>query len=274
MLSRRRMLAAAAAGAAMPPWAASAADADPSGLLRTGLPANDKCVWTLVRPDGAGRMEFQQYVLNDLAKAAGRLLPGASGVWVSFQDPNAFSGALVTLSGVERRIDAVLQITSSGTYVATDPVNSVLRGACGHVQGWRVHQSRINDSSAVPVGGQAPGKQLLWLNERLDGTTPEHYSRNWYIHGGHPDGLEADSEQSRANQARQAGREKGRWYIQNRVIEPITPTAWVLAGFSDYLVDAFYPGPGERYNPKDGMGEASFDKWPPKLFQGYTFRSA
>jgi hypothetical protein len=38
----------------------------------------------------------------------------------------------------------------------------------------------------------------------------------------------------------------GRWYIQNRVIEPITPTAWVVNGFADLTGPAFLPGPGER----------------------------
>jgi len=64
----------------------------------------------------------------------------------------------------------------------------------------------------------------------------------------------------------------GRWYIQNRVIEPITPTAWVVNGFADLTGYAFLPGPGERYNPKDGMGEESFDRWPPRRIQGSSYR--
>jgi hypothetical protein len=31
-------------------------------------------------------------------------------------------------------------------------------------------------------------------------------------------------------------------------------------------------GPGERYDPKQGLGEESFDKWPPLLVQGHTYR--
>src|SRR5450432_2947646 len=43
---------------------------------------------------------------------------------------------------------------------------------------------------------------MLWINQRLDGTTPEFYSRNWYVHGGHLDGHEAESDTSRAYQER------------------------------------------------------------------------
>ncbi len=233
----------------------------------------DKLAWTLVRPPQVGITEFQEYVLTDLAKAAGILVSDTTAVFVAVQDPNAFSGAIVKVGADDRRVDAVLQITSSGWYVPTDPVNAVLAANCGHVQGWRVHQTPIFDESApVPPGSQLPHKQLLWINERLDGTTPEFYDRNWYIHAGHLDGREAESEESRRIHTQRGERTKGLWYIQNRVLEPITATAWVVNGISDYLSDEFMPGPGERYNPKLGMGEESFDKWPPRLFQGYTYR--
>ncbi len=233
----------------------------------------DKLAWTLVRPTRARMVEFQEYVLSDLAKAAGHLVPGTTAVFVAVQDPNEFSGAIVRVGAEDRRVDAVLQITSSGSYVPTDPVNTVLSANCGHVQGWRTHQTPIFDESApVRPGTQVPHKQLLWINQRLDGTTPDFYDRNWYIHAGHLDGREAESEESRKVHEQRGQQTKGLWYIQNRVLEPITPTAWVVNGISDYLSDAFMPGPGERYDPKLGMGEESFDKWPPRLFQGYTYR--
>ena len=235
--------------------------------------AEDKLMWTLVRPDGTGVAEFQRYVLEDLAVAAGGLVPDATSVRVTLQEPNAFSGAIVNVGGNDHRVDAVLQITSSGSYVATDPVNSVLSGNCGHVQGWRVHESTMFDSSTpVPLGEAVPFKQMLWINQRMDGKTQEFYSRNWYIHGGHLDGNEAESESSRAYVARHLEVMPGCWYHQNRVLEPITPTAWVVHGFADLLGPGFIPGPGERYNPKDGMGEDSFDRWPPRVVQGHSYR--
>jgi hypothetical protein len=236
-------------------------------------PVGDKCIWTLVRPEGAPITEFQQYVLEDLGKAAGNLLTDATGVMVTLQEPNAFSGAIVRVGAADRRVDAVLQVTSSGSYVATDTVNAVLSANCGHVQGWRVRQTTIFDESdPVQPVARIPHIQMLWINQRMDGTTPEFYNRNWYIHAGHLDGEEAESEDSRRVHTQRGERTKGHWYIQNRVLEPITPTAWVVNGFSDYLADGFLPGPGERYDPKAGLGEESFDKWPPRLVQGVPYR--
>ena len=237
----------------------------------------DKLEWTLVRPAGMAAAEFQDYLLNDLAKAAADLVADTTAVFVSMQEPNTFSGAIVRVGAEDRRVDAVLQVMSSRPYVATDPVNAVLTANCGHVQGWRMHESTIFDESApVAPGTAVPEKQLLWINERLDGTTPEFYDRNWYIHAGHADGKEEESEESRRRHEQrheQGEATSGRWYIQNRVREPITPTAWVVNGISDYLSPVFLPsGPGERYDPKLGLGEESFDKWPPRLFQGYTYR--
>jgi hypothetical protein len=230
-------------------------------------------MWTLVGPEATGIAEFQRYVLDDLAEAAGGLVQGANSVRVTLQERNAFCGGIVSTGGADRRVDAVLQITSSESYVATDPVNSVLSGACGQIQGWRVHPTTIHDTSpAVPLGEPMPLKQMLWINQRLDGTTPEFYDRNWYIHAGHLDGHEAESDESRSHRATMESQQNGAWYIQNRVLEPITSTAWVINGFTDYLSPGFLPGPGERYNPKDGMGEESFDKWPPRLVQGSTYR--
>jgi hypothetical protein len=240
----------------------------------TGSAVADKLMWTLVAPDGTSRGDFKRYVLKELAVAAGQLVSGATSVRLTLQEAHAFCGALVRVGDTDRRIDAVLQITSSLPYVATDPVNSVLDGSCGHVQGWRVHPTAIFDASpTVPHGTPLPSKQMLWINQRIDGTTPEFYNRNWYIHAGHLDGLEAESDESSAIRVRsETDRFNGRWYYQNRVVEPITPTAWVVNGFADLLADEFVPGPGERYDPKKGMGEESFDRWPPRVIQGSSYR--
>jgi len=255
-----------------------AADAGGGGGSAAPEQVADKLMWTLVGPSAGQSAEFQRYVLDELAEAAGRLVPGTNSVRVTLQDRHAFCGGLVRIRGEDRRVDAVLQVTSENEYVVTDPVNAVLSGNAGHVQGWRVHPTTIRDTDTVaPLGSPHPFKQLLWINQRMDGKTAEFYSRNWYIHGGHLDGEEAESEETRAVIARRAaerGGREGRWYIQNRVLEPITPTAWVVNGFADYLSDGLIPGPGERYNPKEGLGEDSFDRWPPRLVQGDTYRVA
>ena len=88
--------------------------AEDGGDRTAPSPIEDKCVWTLVRPEGTGFAAFRHYVLEDLGKAVGRLLPSATGVMVTFQEPNAFSGATVRLREADRRIDAVLQVTVVG----------------------------------------------------------------------------------------------------------------------------------------------------------------
>ena len=138
--------------------------------------------------------------------------------------------------------------------MATDPVNAVLAANCGHVQGWRVQPTTMDDASPeVPLGEPSPFVQALWMNQRIDGVTPEFYSRNWYIHGGHPDGQDAETDESRANRREMEARGMQRWYIQNRVLEPITPTAWVINGFADLTFPSLLPIVGERYDPKVGV---------------------
>jgi hypothetical protein len=233
----------------------------------------DKLVWTLVRPDGAGFTEFQQYVLEDLARAAGGLVAGTTQVRVTLQERHAFSGALVRIGDTDHRVDAVVQVISADPYVATDPVNAVLAANCGHVQGWRVRPTTMDDASPeVALGKPSPFVQTLWMNQRIDGLTPEFYSRNWYIHGGHPDGEEAVTDESRANRREMEARGMERWYIQNRVIEPITPTAWVINGFADLTFPSLIPIVGERYDPKAGFSEDHFDRWPPRVIQGAAYR--
>lgn len=107
---------------------ALAADAAGGGGHPGAGLVEDKLMWTLVRPESAGAAEFQRYVLEELAVAAGGLVPDATSVRVTLQEPSAFSGAIVNVGGDDRRVDAVLQITSSSSYVATDPVNSELGG--------------------------------------------------------------------------------------------------------------------------------------------------
>ena len=240
-----------------------------------GSPAEvgDKLVWTLVRPEGTGFTEFQEYVLKDLATAAGGAVAGTTQVRVTLQARHAFSGALVRIGETDRRVDAVVQVISAESYVATDPVNAVLAANCGHVQGWRVHPTTMDDASPeVALGEPSPFVQTLWMNQRIDGITPEFYSQNWYLHGGHPDGQDAETDESRANRKEMEARGMQRWYIQNRVLEPITPTAWVINGFADLTFPGYLPIIGERYDPKAGFDEEHFDRWPPRVIQGAAYR--
>ena len=190
-------------------------------------------------------------MLEELAGSAGGLVAGTTQVRVTLQARHGFSGALVRIGDTDRRVDAVVQVISAESYVATDPVNTVLAANCGHVQGWRVHPTTMDDASPeVALGEPSPFVQTLWMNQRIDGVTPEFYSRNWYIHGGHPDGQDAETDESRANRKEMEARGMQRWYIQNRVLEPITPTAWVINGFADLTFPSLPPGHRRAVRPE------------------------
>ncbi|MEQ1882498.1 MAG: hypothetical protein ABL878_16190, partial [Burkholderiales bacterium] len=149
----------------------------------------------------------------------------------------------------------------------------VLSGNSGHVQGWRIHQTPIYDwSEPVPLGQPYALPQYICMVERIDGTTAEHFNRNWYMHGGRRDGQEAESEDSRAVHAEWAKNHKGLRYLQNRVIEAVTPTSWVVNGYTELLEYEHWRSAGERYDAKAGMGEEHFMKWPPRLLQGPGYR--
>ena len=66
-----------------------------------------KCVWTLAKPPGAEQWEFQDFVLRDLGKAAGRLMPGATEVSVTLQQRDAWSGASVPVGDGQQPVDVV-----------------------------------------------------------------------------------------------------------------------------------------------------------------------
>jgi hypothetical protein len=272
MLTRRNFLiASSVAGTVSLLRPALGAGSEQSAARTASLVATDKCTWTLVRPEGMTSADFQQYVLSDLAKAAGRLLPNSTSVWVTLQDPNEYSNAIVSVGGADRQVDAVLQVTSSDYYVGTEAVNAVLNANCGYVQGWRVHQTQIFDTSTPPpvVGKPLSLPHTIWFIERLDGETPEHFSKNWYRHGGHADGQEAESAQSRAYLTENRKHFEGHRYFQNRVVEPITPTAWVVHGYTDLTFAQFLPHVMEfEYELNKKVGEEHFLKWPPRLMQG------
>lgn len=99
---------------------------------------------------------------------------------------------------------------------------------CGHVQGWRAAMYDAPERSVIGIRSVLP--QTHVFVQRLDGTTPEHFDRNWFIHGGHGDGREAETDASREERRREEETKPGQRYIQNRILEPITPTAWVVHG--------------------------------------------
>ncbi|HEY3672513.1 MAG TPA: hypothetical protein VGN51_16375 [Acidimicrobiia bacterium] len=232
----------------------------------------DKLTWTLTGGTDVDVREFQRFVLDEVAPGAGTRVPSSTDVRVTLHEPDAYSGAFIDPGDGERAVGAVLEIITADSYVAIDDVNEYLGAHCGHVQGWRVRSNLIYDAS-TPV---APGEPSAFPNifcfvERLDGTTPEHFDRNWSIHAGHLDGLEAESEQSRAERQREEESQPGQLYRQNRVLEPITPTAWVVHGYTQLQFGFLLPSVGDEPYARV-RGEEEFDRWPPRIVQGHEYR--
>ncbi|MBV9994620.1 MAG: hypothetical protein JO127_05345 [Caulobacteraceae bacterium] len=230
-----------------------------------------KYTWTLIGPPDVDRRRFQDFVRGGLARNAAERVAGVISASVTLQEIDAYSSAGVRLGEGERPVDAVLEVTSSRSFGPVREANAYLSANCGHVQGWRMHPTSIFDASApVRPGARSPWPQAIYFNQRLDGTTPEHFDRNWYVHAGHLDGNEAESDQSRAIQAERAAGSPGGRYIQNRVIEPVTPTAWVTHAYAQIVSPAFVGALGARHAPRHG--EAVFGEWPPLIVQGYEHR--
>jgi hypothetical protein len=231
----------------------------------------DKCVWTLTAGTEGDVDELQKCLLTELAEVATKLVPSAVSLHVTIQDQAALSAALVDVDGVSRPVDAVVELTTSESFVPLDEFTAHLRSLAAQVQGWRVKPTLIYDSTEPRrLGEPSPSTSILVFVERLDGTTPEHFTRNWYIHAGHPDGEEAESEASRAERRREEA-EGPRLYRQNRVLEPITPTAWLIHGYTQLQMGFEIPEvPVEPYARV--RGEDDFDRWPSRILQGPEYR--
>jgi hypothetical protein len=219
----------------------------------------DKYAFTLVgMPDVLGAMVAD-------------LVPGATDARVTVQDPDAVLNAAVSVDGEDRAVDAVLEVTTELECPPLDPFLAALEQRCAHVQGWRVNPTVIFDATTpLERGQQSPSPHVMVFVQRLDGTTPAHFDENWFKHAGHADGAEAESDDSRAERTREEA-ESGGLYRQNRVLEPITPTAWVVHGFTQLQLGFLVPEvPTESYERT--RGEDAFDRWPPRMVQGPEHR--
>jgi hypothetical protein len=239
-------------------------------VIDDGSPAG-KLIWTLARPAGVDATEFQERLMHELPAVVTRLVPTVSEVYVTLQEQGEYSGALVDVGGVEQAVDAAVEVLTSVAYVPLDDVHAHLRSTCGHVQGWRVRPTIIYDSREPRgLGEPSVSPSVLVFVERIDGTTPDHFSRNWFVHAGHLDGEEAPSDASITERRREEAEGVGRCYWQNRIVEPITPTAWLVHGYSKLQLGFLVPPVTEEYERV--RGEDAFDRWPPKILQGFEYQ--
>jgi hypothetical protein len=232
----------------------------------------NKCVWTVAGGPLFGRSGVPSHVFDELAATISDLMPSAIAAYVTVQAPDQYSRAPVRVNGSVCGVDAVVEVENDEESPPLDDLLDYLGSRWAHVQGWRVKPTLIYDSTR-PRGVGEPSRspaQIVFI-ERLDGTTKVHFDRNWYIHAGHFDGLEEESTASVAERRREEEQGTDRLYRQNRVIEPITPTAWRIDGYAQLQLGFFVPELGEDPYPRV-RGEAPFDRWPPRILQGYEYR--
>jgi len=232
----------------------------------------DKIALTVARPSGTSEDTVRQSVLRDLPACISDLVPTVTALSVTVQAPDEYCGALVPMAGEQHRVDALVEVTTSDRYAPLDPLKDWLGIHFAHVQGWRVKPTLIYDASTpVALGEPSSAAAIVCFVERLDGTTPEHFDHNWFVHAGHPDGQETASAESLAERRREEATPGGR-YIQNRVIEPVTATAWLIHGYTQLFFPMHLPSvEGTEPYPRE-RGEEPFDRWPPRILQGREHR--
>jgi hypothetical protein len=231
----------------------------------------DKCIWTVAANAPLDRTVLSDRLLKDLPATLPHTVPSVTAAYVTIQEPREVSNSLIGLAGVTQSVDAVIEVEMDSSYAALDDFNAYLLETWSFVQGWRVKPTLIYDSTKHrPVGEPSESPALLIFVERIEGTSKEHFDRNWYIHAGHLDGREEESEASIAERHREEAL-SSRLYRQNRVIEPITATTWLVHGYTQLQLGMFVPEFGPEPYERE-RGEESFDRWPPRLVQGFEHR--
>lgn len=228
----------------------------------------DKIVWTVAGPHAS---VASQIFLDSVGAAIRNLVPSTTEAHVTLQQSGAFGQAIIDSAG-STSVEAVLEVVVAQQCPPLDAMNDHLRGLFGNVQGWRAKSTVIFDTTELaPIGRPFESPSVFVFIERLDGTTPEHFNRNWYVHAGHLDGEEAESEETRVERRKEEAAGSQRLYRQNRFVEPVTPTTWVVHGCAELQLGGFVPSIGGQPYPRV-RGEAPFDRWPPRVVQGYKYK--
>jgi hypothetical protein len=230
----------------------------------------DKYAWTLIGPTAADTSDFANALLESLPKEIVRLVPATTQAHLTLREPDEYCGAVHEQAAQVRPFDALLEVETEVECPPLDGFLAHLHDITEFMQGWRVKPTLILDSTGPQRIGEPSDATVVVFVQRLDGTTPEHFDRNWYIHAGHPDGVEAESDASRAERLREES-EPNRLYRQNRILEAVTPTAWVVHGYTQLQLGGFIPSVGDEPYPRV-RGEEPFDRWPPRILQGRAYQ--
>ena len=243
----------------------------------------EKCAWLVVRKPDIDAESFRTLLLSEVGPAATMLVPSTTEVVVTPRELDQFTNAFVDLATGEESFDGFIEVTTAESYVPLDDFTAFLQERSRYLAGWRVHPTLIFDARrSVALGEPSHDPLVMVFLERIDGTTPAFFTRNWYMHAGHPDGEEAENDA--AGEKRAATEASVReapdqalitHYTQNRVIESVAPTPWVTHGYTQLSTTTFVPPEGaDGDGHVRAPGEEVFDRWPPRFFQGYAHRVA
>lgn len=157
----------------------------------------EKYAWTVTSILGEGQGHVGSRLVEELGRVAASTVRGAREAYLIVQDSDAYSGGLIDTQAGQRYVDAVVEVITDQDDIRLDPFQTYLQGM-GHIQGWKVKPTVIYDArSPRAIGEASSSPAVLVFVQRLDGTSWEHFSRNWCIHAGHLDGEEAETEQSK-----------------------------------------------------------------------------
>jgi hypothetical protein len=246
----------------------------------------DKLVYVVSRPTESSLTEFSAALCGDLGQAVAKELPTGARVRVRLRGdlftklfgsrplyPTVpFGGQEVPVDGV---IDVLIPDAASTLGLRMDQhkldsAHRVMEDATSTYQGWRVaevsYANNLGDGCASEDSGFMGGGAFI---RRVDGMTSERFSVEWHIHGVHENARRPESHGPRR-------------YIQNRVVEPVTPTSWIIDGYEEALVSVeslntmaqAEPPAGEEFSFDSiaaGPGEIPFFRMPCLLLFGYEY---
>lgn len=234
----------------------------------------DKLFWALTAPIGCPLEEFSDGLRTTVGPAVAKELADGTRVRVRMRD-DRFSQRLaespwlarVPYRGQRLMLDAILDVVSPEANARLDGVNAVLADATSTCQGWRVDATALADNLPDPALGERSdyvgGGGFI---QRPDGMSRDRFSIEWHIHGAHAKAKAAERERPMLRN------------IQNRIVEPVTGTIWVLDGYEEAALPAEMfetfpvPPPDQSFESTTaGPGETQYFRMPPPLFFGWEY---
>lgn len=234
----------------------------------------DKLFYAVTAPIGCPLEEFSQALRTSIGPAVAKELVDGTRVRVRLRD-ESFTQRLAEspwlarapYHGQQLPLDAIVDVLIPDEAGQLDGVNAALAEATSTCQGWRVEPTILADNLPDPeLGHRSEYIGGGGIIQRPDGMTRDRFSIEWHIHGAHSKALAA---------AR--GRPMLR-NIQNRVVEPVTGTIWVLDGYEEASlpVEIFenfpVPPPDQTFESVTaGPGETQYFRMPTPLLFGREY---